>query len=95
MPLESAWPVPFLLDPLHLEVGSATGFCISVLLAVLVNAEGQAFTATILGDARQNPQDRFHFNAFLHLSLLGYPVPSARHRRTNSDPLRPRSHQES
>jgi len=71
MPFESAWPIPFILDPLHLEVGSATAFCISVLLAVLVNAEGQAFAATILGDARQNPQDRFHFNAFLHLSLLG------------------------
>ena len=71
MPLEAAWPVPFILEPHYLEVASATAFCISVLLAVLVNAEGQAFAATILGDARQSPKDRFHFNAFLHLSLLG------------------------
>ncbi len=68
---ESAWTVPFIIDPRHLEVGSVTAFCISVLLAVMVNAEAQAFAATFLGDVRKNPKDRFHFNAFLHLSLLG------------------------
>ena len=38
---------------------------------VLFNAEGQAFMATILGDQRVGATDRFHFNAFLHLDILG------------------------
>ncbi len=71
MPVGAAWPLPFIIDWHHLEVGSATSFCISVLLAVLINAEGQAFAATFLGDVRDKPTDRFHFNAFLHLDLLG------------------------
>jgi hypothetical protein len=71
MPLGSAWPVPFILGPQHLEVGAVTSFCVSVLLAVMVNAEAQAFVSTFLGDVRQNPKDRLHFNAFLHLSFLG------------------------
>jgi Zn-dependent protease len=48
-----------------------TAFCVSVLLAVLVNAEAQAFVATYLGDSRTDAKDRFHFNAFLHLGILG------------------------
>ncbi len=71
MPPGSAWPVPFVIDPLHLDIGSTTAFCISVLLAVLINAEAQAFVSTFLGDRRVDPKDRFHFNVFLHLSLLG------------------------
>ncbi len=71
MLLGTAWPVPFVIDWHHLEVASATSFCISVLLAVLINAEAQAFASTLLGDVRQKPEDRFHFNAFLHLDLLG------------------------
>jgi Zn-dependent protease len=66
-----SWPVPFFLDPQHLAVDAVASFCISVLLAVNINAEAQAFAATFLGDARVNPKDRFHFNAFLHLSILG------------------------
>jgi len=71
MPLGSAWPVPFVIDPLHLDAGAVTSFCISVLLAAMINAEAQAFVAAILGDSRVAPKDRLHFNAFLHLSLLG------------------------
>ena len=66
-----SWPVPFLIDPRHLAVDAAASFCVSILLAVNINAEGQAFAATFLGDARVNPKDRFHFNAFLHLSIVG------------------------
>jgi hypothetical protein len=71
MPLGSAWPVPFVIDPLHLDAGAVTSFCISVLLAAMINAEAQAFVAALLGDSRVAPKDRLHFNAFLHLSLLG------------------------
>ncbi len=67
----SFWPVPFFLDPQHLAVDAVASFCVSVLLAVNLNAEAQAFAATLLGDARVAPKDRFHFNAFLHLSILG------------------------
>ncbi len=65
------WPVPFILDPQHLAVDAVTSFVVSVLLAVTLNAEAQAFVATFLGDARTGARDRFHFNAFLHLSLPG------------------------
>ena len=46
-------------------------FCVSVLLATMINAEAQAFAATFLGDARIGARDRFNFNVFLHLGMLG------------------------
>lgn len=67
----SNWPVPFILDPQHLAVDAVVSFCVSVLLAVTINAEAQAFAATFLGDSRSSAKDRFNFNAFLHLSFLG------------------------
>jgi Zn-dependent protease len=71
MPTESAWPVPFLLDPSNLTIDSAVAFCVSVLVAVTLNAEAQAFMSNFLGDRRVDPKDRLHFNAFLHLGVLG------------------------
>jgi hypothetical protein len=67
----TAWPVPFVLDPQNLSIDGVAVFCVSVLLAVLVNAEGQAFASTLLGDTRVDAKDRFHFNVFLHLDILG------------------------
>ncbi len=69
--MNSFWPVPFILDPQHLAIDAVVSFIVSVLLAVTINAEGQAFMATFLGDARSGDPNRFNFNAFLHLSLLG------------------------
>jgi hypothetical protein len=71
MVIDAAWPVPFILDPQNLAVDAVVSFCVSVLLAVTINAEAQAFVATFLGDARTDAKDRFHFNAFLHLGILG------------------------
>lgn len=71
MSLDAAWPVPFFLDPQNLAIDAVVSFCVSVLLAVMINAEAQAFAATFLGDTRVNPKDRFHFNAFLHLDIMG------------------------
>jgi Zn-dependent protease len=71
MAVDPAWPLPFILDPHHLAVDAVVSFCVSVLLAVMINAEAQAFAGTFLGDARKDPKDRFHFNAFLHLDILG------------------------
>lgn len=64
-------PIPFRLDFSNIAIDDAVSFCVSILLAVIVNAEGQAFLATMLGDARTDSKDRFHFNAFLHLDIWG------------------------
>ncbi len=68
---DTAWAVPFIIDPQNLAVDAVTAFCVSVLLAVMLNAEAQAFVSTSLGDSRVGAKDRFHFNAFMHLSVLG------------------------
>lgn len=69
--IPSNWPVPFFIDPQHLAVDAVVSFCVSVLLAVTINAEAQAFVATFLGDSRTGDSRRFSFNCVLHLSLLG------------------------
>lgn len=67
----AAWPVPFIIDPQNLAIDAVVAFVVSVLLACMVNAEAQAFAGTFLGDSRVGAKDRFHFNAFLHLDILG------------------------
>jgi Zn-dependent protease len=71
MPTESAWPVPFWLDPTSLAIDSTVSFCVAVLVTVTLNAEAQAFMSNFLGDRRPGARDRLHFNAFLHLGVLG------------------------
>jgi Zn-dependent protease len=71
MTTSTAWPVPFVLGPHNLAIDAVTAFVVSVLLACMVNAEAQAFASTFLGDSRIGAKDRFHFNAFLHLDILG------------------------
>jgi Zn-dependent protease len=46
-------------------------FCVAVLFTVMLSAEAQAFAATFLGDRREGSKSRFHFNAVLHLDILG------------------------
>jgi len=67
----NAWPVPFILSPQNLAIDSVVAFCVSVLLVGMVNAEAQAFASTFLGDRRIGAKDRFNFNAFLHVDILG------------------------
>ena len=43
----------------------------SVLVTITLNAEAQAFMSNLLGDRRTGARDRLHFNAFLHLEILG------------------------
>jgi len=71
MPMESAWPVPFFLDPATLTIDTVVAFAVSVLVTVTLNAEAQAFMSNLLGDRRVDPKDRLHFNSFLHLGVLG------------------------
>jgi Zn-dependent protease len=66
-----SWPIPYIPDPQNLAVDAFVAFCVAVLFAVLVNREGQAFAATLLGDRRPGAKDRLHFIAFLHLDVLG------------------------
>ena len=68
---ESAWPVPFLLDPSNLTIDSTVAFCVAVLVTTLLNAEAQAFMSDFLGDRRPGAKDRLNFNAFLHVGILG------------------------
>ena len=69
--MDIASPIPYVPDLHNLQLESVIGFVLGVLFAVLFNAEGQAFAATSLGDRRVGATDRFHFNAFLHLDILG------------------------
>jgi hypothetical protein len=62
---------PYLIDYSHLEAENIAIFCVAVLIAIMVSAEGQAFVATLLGDSRTGAKDRFHFNVFLHMSFFG------------------------
>ncbi len=71
MPQGERWPVPFVIDFNNLALDAVVVFCISIFLAVMINAEGQAWMATTLGDARPDAKDRFHFNFLRHLGILG------------------------
>lgn len=71
MPSPNTLPVPYLIDPAHLAFDDLATFCVSILVAVMINAEGQAYMATFLGDYRPGAKDRLHFNVFLHLDILG------------------------
>lgn len=63
--------IPFLLNFSNPEFDKAVIFAVAVLLSITVNAEAQAFMATVLGDIRQDAEDRFHFNPLFHISLSG------------------------
>lgn len=63
--------IPFVLDFSNLNFDTTVIFIVSILLAITVNAEAQAFMATILGDSQTNAEDRFHFNPLAHITLSG------------------------
>jgi len=67
----SEFYLPYLVDYNHFIIDQVAIFCVAVLTAILVSAEGQGFTATLLGDSRFSSKDRLHFNVFAHMSLLG------------------------
>jgi Zn-dependent protease len=71
MPMQTAFEIPFLLTPGRLALDSTVSFVVSALVAITVNAEAQAFAATLFGDTRPGSTDRLHFNAFLHIDILG------------------------
>jgi hypothetical protein len=61
--------VPYIPDLSHLPFDATVSFAVSALLAIMVNAEAQAWMATLLGDLRVDAKDRFHFIVFLHMSF--------------------------
>ena len=63
--------LPFILDFSNLQFDTTIIFIVSILLAITVNAEAQAFMATLLGDAQTQAEDRFHFNPLGHINLSG------------------------
>jgi len=66
-----AFNFPYLIDYSHFSLEDTVIFFVAVLVAIMVSAEGQAFAATLLGDSRKGAKDRFHYNAFLHMSFFG------------------------
>lgn len=69
--MDPYWPIPYVPLKAPYALDAFVSFCVAMLLAVLVNAEGQAFGAILLGDRRVGAKDRFHFIAFFHLDPLG------------------------
>jgi hypothetical protein len=63
--------LPYLINYSQPVAEDIVIFCIAMLTAIIVNAEGQGFVATFLGDSRMGAKDRFHFNVFMHMSILG------------------------
>jgi hypothetical protein len=63
--------LPYLINYSQPVAEDIIVFCVAMLTAIIVSAEGQAFIATLLGDTRIGAKDRFHFNVFMHMSLLG------------------------
>lgn len=62
--------VPYIPD-MNMPFDAGVAFVVSALLAIMINAEAQAWMATLLGDARPDAKDRLHFNVLFHLSLPG------------------------
>ncbi len=63
--------LPYLINYSQPVAEDIVIFCVAMLTAIIVSAEGQAFIATLLGDSQIAAKDRFHFNVFMHMSLLG------------------------
>jgi hypothetical protein len=63
--------LPYLINYSQPVAENIVIFCIAMLTAIVVSAEGQAFVATFLGDSRVGAKDRLHFNVFMHMSILG------------------------
>ena len=69
--MASDFYLPYLINYSHPEAEDIVIFCVAMLTAIIVSAEGQAFIATLLGDSKVDAEDRFHFNVFMHMSVLG------------------------
>ncbi|MDI6855002.1 MAG: hypothetical protein QME75_15520 [Deltaproteobacteria bacterium] len=65
------WSIPYIPDPGNLAGDVFISFIVSALLAIMINAEAQAWVATLLGDVRPGAKDRFHFNVLFHMSFTG------------------------
>lgn len=71
MPENMLIQVPFILDYSNLQFDKVIIFIVTILLSITVNAEGQAFMATLLGDSPKDSRERFHFNPLRHMNLAG------------------------
>lgn len=63
--------IPYIPNLSNFALDQFVIFLVSALLAIMVNAEGQAFAAVTLGDSDSEGRNRLHFNAFLYLDILG------------------------
>lgn len=69
--MDGEFYLPYLINYAQPVVEDIVIFCVAMLTAIVVSAEGQGFVATFLGDSEPGAKDRLHFNVFLHMSPLG------------------------
>lgn len=69
--MDGEFYLPYLINYSQPVVEDIAIFCVAMFTAIIVNAEGQGFVATFLGDSEPGAKDRLHFNVFLHMSVLG------------------------
>jgi hypothetical protein len=69
--MSSDFYLPYLVNYSQPVAEDIVIFVIAMLTSIIVSAEGQGFVATFLGDTRTGAKDRFHFNVFMHMSILG------------------------
>ena len=69
--MDGEFYLPYLINYSYPVVEDIAIFCVAMLTAIVVSAEGQGFVATFLGDSEVGAKDRLHFNVFLHMSLFG------------------------
>lgn len=69
--MDGEFYLPYLINYSQPVVEDIAIFFVAMCTAIIVNAEGQAFVATFLGDSKPGATDRLHFNVFMHMSLLG------------------------
>ena len=69
--MDGEFYLPYLINYSQPVVEDIAIFCVAMLTAIVVSAEGQGFVATFLGDSVPGAKDRLHFNVFWHMSLLG------------------------
>lgn len=69
--MEPDFYLPYLINYSQPVAEDIAIYCIALLTAIIVSAEGQAFAATLLGDSQTGTNERHHFNVFMHMSILG------------------------
>ncbi|MDD3580633.1 MAG: hypothetical protein PHW74_06400 [Desulfobacca sp.] len=69
--MDSPFPVPYIFNLSNFVIEDLISFVLGIFFAITINAEAQAFMASILGDRREGAKDRRHFFFLFHMDFLG------------------------